>query len=216
MAFKRKNYMVKRSFQVRLMARIFSVIAVIIALLTGSLFIVNELSFKTAKSSVSKHIESLTAGDESQNVSPTDIFKRTAKVGQQITKAVDDMRGNMIKAFIAALVLALLLTGTVFLLISHRIAGPVYRIEKSLQALEQGDLTMRVYLRDQDEFKDLGDIFNSMTASLNDKVNRIQQTIIQLQIDMEKENIDAETKRRLIDRVASLENLLKQFKITYT
>jgi methyl-accepting chemotaxis protein len=215
-AFKRKNYMVKRSFQVRLMVRIFSVIAVIIALLTGSLFIVNEWSFKNTKSSVSKHIQSLTAGDESQNVTPTDIFKRTVNVGKQITKAVDDMRGNMIKAFIAALVLALLLTGTVFLLISHRIAGPVYRIEKSLQALEQGDLTMRVYLRDQDEFKDLGDIFNSMTASLNDKVNRIQQTIIQLQIDVEKENIDAETKRRLIDRVASLENLLKQFKITYT
>ncbi|MBN8216960.1 MAG: methyl-accepting chemotaxis protein [Spirochaetes bacterium] len=215
MAFKRKNYMVKRSFQVRLMLRIFSVIAIIIALLTGSLFIVNELSFKTAKGAIVKHIESLNEINP-VDVGPTDILKRTAMVGQNVRIAVDNLRGNMVKAFIASLVLALLLTGTVFLLISHRIAGPVYRIEKSLQALEQGDLTMRVYLRDQDEFKDLGDIFNSMTASLNDKVNRIQQTIIQLQIDVEKENIDAEAKRRLIDRVSSLENLLKQFKITYT
>lgn len=216
MAYKRKNYMVKRSFQMRLLVRIFAVIALILALLTGSLFVVNNLAIRKAQVSVGKHIEQLTANDDAASTAPGKILNDSVKISKEVRRSLDELTHNMIRAFVASLVLSLLLTATFFLLLSHRIAGPIYRIERSIQGVEQGDLTMRVYLRDKDEFKDLGDLFNSMTGNLNDRVNKVQQAVIQLQIDIEKESIDGEAKRRLIDRVAALENLLKQFKITYS
>lgn len=216
MAYKRKNYMVKRSFQMRLLVRIFGITALILGMLTASLFVVNNSAIHEAKKTISAHIMKLSANSDAETVTPGKIFSDSLRIGREMQESIDKLSKNLVRAFIASLSLSLLLTATFFLLLSHRIAGPIYRIERSIAGVEQGDLTMRVYLRDKDEFKELGDLFNSMTGNLNDRVNKVQQAVIQLQIDIEKESIDADAKRRLVERVANVENLLKQFKITYS
>ena len=62
------------------------------------------------------------------------------------------------------LYLALMLLIAVF--VSHRFAGPVYRFEKSAQAVAAGDLTHRVCLRTGDELVELQEEFNAMIAGL--------------------------------------------------
>ncbi|OGS04177.1 MAG: hypothetical protein A3G41_07395 [Elusimicrobia bacterium RIFCSPLOWO2_12_FULL_59_9] len=56
------------------------------------------------------------------------------------------------------------------LIVSHRIAGPVYRFEKSAQSVATGDLTHRVSLRTGDELGELQDEFNRMVESLQIKL----------------------------------------------
>jgi methyl-accepting chemotaxis protein len=68
------------------------------------------------------------------------------------------------------LYLALMLLISVF--ISHRFAGPIFRFEKSAQAVAKGDLTHRVSLRTGDELMDLQEEFNAMTAGLQALVQR--------------------------------------------
>ncbi|MAE77676.1 MAG: hypothetical protein CMJ85_12510 [Planctomycetes bacterium] len=43
---------------------------------------------------------------------------------------------------------------------SHKIAGPMYRLVKSIESVREGDLSFRVTLRDGDELTDIADEFN--------------------------------------------------------
>lgn len=57
---------------------------------------------------------------------------------------------------------------TVFL--SHRVAGPLVNLEKSLARVAYGDLTTRLQFRPHDELKNIRDSFNRAMTSLHDKV----------------------------------------------
>jgi len=59
--------------------------------------------------------------------------------------------------------------------ISHRIAGPLYRFEASAKTLAQGDLTHRVALRAGDELAEMQETFNEMAASLQTRVQKDRQ-----------------------------------------
>jgi nitrogen fixation/metabolism regulation signal transduction histidine kinase len=56
------------------------------------------------------------------------------------------------------------------LLLSHRLAGPIYRLEKSADQVAQGDLTHKVFLRERDELARFRDSFNTMVDTLRGKV----------------------------------------------
>jgi len=71
-------------------------------------------------------------------------------------------------------------TIVVVLFISHKIAGPMFRFEKDLKDIGQGDLTKKVRLRKKDQFTNLGDSLNIMTATLHEKVVSTQAEVEQL------------------------------------
>jgi methyl-accepting chemotaxis protein len=63
-------------------------------------------------------------------------------------------------------IFALALVFALSLLFSHFIAGPIYRFEKTLEAVRDGDLTIVVRLRARDEFKEMAELFNQALGSL--------------------------------------------------
>ncbi|HEY3347248.1 MAG TPA: HAMP domain-containing protein [Nitrospirota bacterium] len=81
-------------------------------------------------------------------------------------------------AFLAAGVILLTL------LMSHRIAGPLWRIEQTAKAVEAGGLGIRVKLRDKDEMKTLADQMNVMLASLGERMGGIDASYRLLQRDL--------------------------------
>ena len=60
------------------------------------------------------------------------------------------------------------------ILISHRLAGPLFRFQKSLDELGTGDLTRRFNLRDKDQFKELADRINALAAPMDGKIGVIR------------------------------------------
>src|SRR5215207_5705095 len=66
------------------------------------------------------------------------------------------------KVLVLKLGLYLIFVGVVTVFISHKVAGPLYRFEKSARAVAAGDLTHRVLLRKGDELTDLQGDFNKM------------------------------------------------------
>ena len=52
------------------------------------------------------------------------------------------------------------------LLSSHKIAGPIYRIEKDMGEIARGNLALRIKLRRGDELQDIADAINAMTENL--------------------------------------------------
>lgn len=78
------------------------------------------------------------------------------------------------------------LVALVSILLSHRIAGPVYRIEQFLKSVAQGDLSMKLRLRKGDELRDLADAINEMTSDLKNRVNKLKGLTNMAELELEK------------------------------
>ena len=115
-----------------------------------------------------------------------------------------------------ALYLGLMLL--ISLYVSHRFAGPIYRFEKSAQAVGGGDLTHRVSLRTGDELMELQEEFNGMTSSLQVLVQKDRNLAQRL-----RDRVDEIAKRLpesasnvredLKGLTVELEHLTKSFKV---
>ncbi|MFH1673457.1 MAG: methyl-accepting chemotaxis protein [Pseudomonadota bacterium] len=55
----------------------------------------------------------------------------------------------------------------------HSIAGPIYRIERELLQIGEGDLSKKLNLRERDSCKDLADNINKMVGELRNKIKQI-------------------------------------------
>jgi len=55
---------------------------------------------------------------------------------------------------------------TLSILFSHRIAGPLIRIERTLDEIGRGNFDVHINLRKHDELKDIAETINEMAASL--------------------------------------------------
>jgi methyl-accepting chemotaxis protein len=68
--------------------------------------------------------------------------------------------------------LNLIIVAVVAVLLSHKIAGPVYRFSRAARSVSEGDLTQKVFFRRGDEFDDLRDDFNRMVEGVRAKVTQ--------------------------------------------
>ena len=101
--------------------------------------------------------------------------------------------------------------------VSHKIAGPVYRLEESTKLIASGDLTHRVHLRQGDELGDLQDAFNEMTESLSkmvykdrEVIERLARTGDNLRKRVDEENI---TKESLEEITYELNSIIEELKL---
>lgn len=99
----------------------------------------------------------------------------------------------------------------VSVLLSHRIAGPLDRFEKSAEEVSRGNLSLRIALRTGDEFQEFRETFNAMTESLRDKVTRDVDRASRVQKDLEVLAKDsglapaaAESVRRAAENLSSI------------
>ncbi|HDP16272.1 MAG TPA: methyl-accepting chemotaxis protein [Candidatus Omnitrophica bacterium] len=72
------------------------------------------------------------------------------------------------------------------LLFSHKIAGPVYRIEKTIYDMSKGNLTLRIRLRKGDELWDLADIINAMTEKLDNSLESNKTAVLKIKRDLDE------------------------------
>ncbi len=95
---------------------------------------------------------------------------------------------NVVYTGLITLALLAIATIIVTLFISHRIAGPMFRFEKELKEIGEGDLTRIVSLRKKDQAQELADCINDMTASLRGKVIPIQTGLEHILKSARKQN----------------------------
>jgi methyl-accepting chemotaxis protein len=84
-----------------------------------------------------------------------------------------DMKAVYQDSWMALLVKVAVYMAGVFvvsLVVSHRIAGPLYRFEKSAEDVAKGNLMVRVFLRKDDELGGFRESFNGMVDALREKV----------------------------------------------
>jgi len=86
----------------------------------------------------------------------------------------------------------------------------MFRFEKEIKEIEQGDLTKTVRLRTKDQITDIAAGLNSMTASLHDKVIAIQNDLEQVIEFASKQNAS----EKIIEELKHLDqSIQKHFKL---
>lgn len=75
-----------------------------------------------------------------------------------------------LSALLAKLFIYGIIVAAVSLFVTHRIAGPLYRLARSMDMVAAGDLTRRIHLRRSDELQETAAAFNAMLDSVQRRV----------------------------------------------
>jgi methyl-accepting chemotaxis protein len=168
--FKRKQYIVSAKFQLRYIGLI-----LMLVFLTGILC-----------SYVVYYTSMLLLGDKLANVYPQG----------RLISIVNTVNIRIL----LSLVLITPLVVVIGIYASHKIAGPIYRIEKYLSAMAGGDLSIPLTLRKNDELVSLANGINNvadtMKASIKEEKERLASSMVLL------ENIKRLARAGSIDRHA--------------
>ena len=101
--------------------------------------------------------------------------------------------------------ISIAIAGTVvFILLSHQIAGPLYRFEKSLEEIARGDLTGRIHLRKTDQLKKLQSALNTALDAVNGQIGGIKKDLEEAQNSPSHEET-----RRVIARIKQKTDFFK-------
>ena len=158
--FKRRKFFINRSFQTRFIVKF-----LLILLLAGVVSIV--LTLLTTKGTLtSSFVDSkLVIQKTSLAIMPSVIYT------------------NIITTAVVGLVAIV-----VVLLVSHKIAGPMFRFDKDIVRVSKGDLKSKIHIRNGDQFEEIASSLNVMISSLNAKISSIRKTVDDLADAAEKQD----------------------------
>jgi len=122
-------------------------------------------------------------------------------------------RGRLIYIFKAAnvtLLLRLLLITPIFIVIgtflSHRIAGPIYRIGKYIDLLKQGDYTTCLVLRKKDELKILAKKMTELCVKLADDKEKRTDAAEALEKLLQNQQISGDVAKEIRSKINDLKS----------
>jgi len=101
----------------------------------------------------------------------------------------------------------------VFIMLSHRIAGPLYRFEKDIMEVGSGDLTKRINLRKTDQLAELKESLNIFIDSLDQKMSRIKNNLAELKELVSKKD-DPGNIEKIYEMMELLNEDVEGFKVT--
>lgn len=180
---RRTNYIIKPGFQSRLTA-IFILIVIIVANIVGALVYANTIwSLEKTFNDAKIPIEE----------------ERLAK--------------NLLPGVIIAEFISIVFVAIICIVVTHTIAGPVYRMERVAKSIGDGDLTNFIKLRPKDELKDLADTMNEMTIGIRNKVLALREDTEKVRngITKVKSTGDVAMLDSVMESVNSIDNSLQSF-----
>jgi methyl-accepting chemotaxis protein len=142
----------------------------------------------------------------------------------QTQSIIAEIMSNMNILFMFEVPLVLLISVFAAIMISHKVAGPVYRLQQAAKQVARGDLTSNVRLRRDDELQNLSSAFNSVIDNLQLLVAKDKKLITDLSEitdslynNLKDNKISQEEAlvliRKLNDLVGELKTLIMQYKI---
>ena len=140
--YKRKHYFIKKTFQATFILK-FCLIILLGAVI--STFLLLMLSQNTLTSSF--HQSQLTIKNTATAILPSVILTNLITLGLISLAAI-----------------------VIILFISHKIAGPMFRLENDVKEIGKGNLTKRIRLREKDQITELAEEINRMTDSYHKKI----------------------------------------------
>lgn len=185
---RRRHYLINKPLQIRYMAYITATLLSVATILMVSLYfgiwggildafsneqIRNDLLIATRLT----EYEVARVTPEAPPPMALSLFKQTQKLSERqreiFKNILDETNKKMVPKFI--LVIFLIAWGSIYL--SHKIAGPLYRLQIGLEEIDKGNLQTRITLRKGDEAQLVADKFNQTTENLDFTFSRIKNIV---------------------------------------
>lgn len=182
---KRKNYFIKKKFQFSFAAK-FVFLAILESFLIVGLFM--NISYNT-----------LTTGY------------------QNSTLRVESTQNFFLVPFILITLIVVigisLIAFVVFTLLSHRIAGPLYRFEQVLKQIREGDLTTSINLRKADQLIEMKKELTNFVNALDSRIGHIKSDVREVQkLLAQTNNPDAVSK--ICKHIDHIQKEINHYKVT--
>ncbi|UCH12851.1 MAG: hypothetical protein JSW18_02635 [Candidatus Omnitrophota bacterium] len=153
---KRRRYIVKRLFQLKY-------IGIILLFILLTIFLAGAITYYTIFPYLSEKLA---------NVYPQ-------------SRLISILAVSNLRLFYASLAL-IPIAVWIGIALSHKIAGPLYRLENILLDMARGNMAEDIRLRKGDELKSLADAINKVTASLRTDKSQDIKKLYNLQLDLSK------------------------------
>ncbi|MFC1553596.1 hypothetical protein ACFL7D_03080 [candidate division KSB1 bacterium] len=144
--FKKRSYFIQKEFQTKMIVQFILLLVVMAFISSVSLYFLADSELESSYFAAHSTIESM----------------RSA-----LLPAI------LITNFISVLIIAVV-TGYFVLLSSHKIAGPLYKVEKVIKEIAAGNLSIDAKLRKDDQLKNLADSLDNMLKELSGKLQNIK------------------------------------------
>jgi methyl-accepting chemotaxis protein len=119
---------------------------------------------------------------------------------------------------------AMLVSVPIFMVVSfwvtHRFAGPVYRLEQSLKQIAEGDLGMQVRFRSGDDLQELAGLVNQIIHRQSEVLRTVQsvhQRLLETMAQIRGKTVTPEQLNPMLEQIQiqieQVESLLRQFKL---
>jgi len=110
----------------------------------------------------------------------------------------------LILSSLVAIIAAGSITIIITLFISHRIAGPLYRLEKDIAEVNSGNLKVEIHVRQKDELQELAKSLNQMIRTIRTMVGAADKELVDIAVG----TLSDKDQRKL----DNAKNILKRFK----
>lgn len=97
------------------------------------------------------------------------------------------------------------------LLMTHKVAGPVFRFKREIDLMKAGDLNRHFGIRRDDQFHDLSEALDDMTAGLRNKHLELKSIYRRLRQHLDEKGL--ETNNELRELLKEMGETLKYFKV---
>lgn len=221
--YKRRNYLIKKGFQLRYTLSILFVLIVVMLVSGTGLYlgmwasiIKNFSEFKVSQDlETAKRI----AGYEDARYGKGDyrlerIFREAELLSERQRKALNNALQAVNKSLLPKMVLLFILIFIGGIFVSHKMAGPMYRFEHSAEAIKEGDLKARFKIRKGDEMRKTASFLEGMTESLRVDIEKIKIAKDKLEDKLSDitKNLSEEDRRHLAEIVKEIDNALSKYK----
>lgn len=182
---KRKNYFIKKRFQFSFLIKFITLLFIESILIVGLLMAVSGDTITTGFQ------DSILTVERTQNFFFTPVLLIILIV--------------MVGISMAAMV--------VLTLVSHKIAGPLFRFEQVLKNLGEGDFTTDVQLRSKDQLMEVQKELNILIKSLDERFGRIKRNLNAVEVLLNHQD-NPPVIRELQEQVRQLQQEIKYFKVS--
>ncbi|MFA6321806.1 MAG: HAMP domain-containing protein [Candidatus Omnitrophota bacterium] len=223
--FKRKNYLINKKFQLKYTVLIVTTLLVVMLATGFGLYmgmwgsiIENFSRFKVSQNL--ENVKRITDYEQARYAKGDyrleKIFREAELLSEQDRDALKDALQSVNRSLVPKIIILSILIFIAGIFISHRIAGPMYRIEKSAEAIQRGDLLVNFKIRKGDEMRDAADALEDMVEGLHDDIKKIKAESIALEerinILVERGSIPAEDGKRLKEILSSIDSVILKYK----
>lgn len=184
--YKRRQYLINKKMQIRYMAMVCLVLIAVSGISIMAVYMGIWGSVLDEFSDESVRYQLLTAARitdyefarrpfSERRFTTLALFKETEALSQRQREIFEDIltRTNQRLAWKVILLVIVITVGTIF--VTHRIAGPLYRIDQCLKKITEGDLSVRGHLRKGDQAVEIIQSFNTMAEGLEDSIKRLKE-----------------------------------------